>query len=133
MYLCNIFSKNISHIFKLCLISLEVFSKPKQKLHFHDQKGSFCDPNLQSVTILHKKLNIFIFFLSNFSSSFFQNIFHCNIPFSHDFPTIPNLLNSFNDQKVIMVLKTSATNKKPYVITSFLCDLQLWLKIAHCI
>ena len=56
---------------------------------------SFCDQNLQFVAILSKKLNSFIFIFLNFDSSFFQNIFHCNIPLGHGFPAIPNLVNSF--------------------------------------
>ena len=70
---------------------------------------SFCDRNVQSVAILHKKLNIFIFIVFNFNSSFFQHIFHCNIPLGHDFPTILNLLNYFKYSK-----KIDAMNKKSY-------------------
>ena len=56
---------------------------------------NFCDQILQPVHILDKTLKIFILVFFNFSSSFFQNIFRCNIPFGCGFSTKPNLSNSF--------------------------------------
>ena len=56
---------------------------------------SFCDQNLQFVSFQNKKLRIFIFIFFKFNSSLCQNIFHCNIPLTHGFTAIPNLLNCF--------------------------------------
>ena len=56
--------------------------------------GSFCDQNLQFAVILHKELKIFIFIFFNFDSSFFQDIFRCNILLGRGFPAIPGFLNS---------------------------------------
>ena len=56
---------------------------------------SFCDQNLQSVATSVKKLKIVIFIFFDFDSSFFQNIFHCNIPLGHDFPMMLSSSNSF--------------------------------------
>ena len=59
-------SETLLHTLKLSLISLEIFYKSKQKLHFHDQKElKFFDQNLQSVAILHAKLKIFSFIFFN--------------------------------------------------------------------
>ena len=76
--------------------------------------GSFCDQNFQFVAILHKKFKIFIFIFFSFNSSFFRNIFHCNIPLGREFPPMPDLFSSFNVKKVTMVRKISAMNKKSY-------------------
>ena len=40
-------------------------------------------------------MRIFIFSFFKFNSSLCQNIFHCNIPLTHGFTAIPNLLTCF--------------------------------------
>ena len=57
---------------------------------------SFCGQILQVIAILDKKLKIFIFIFSNFSSHFFWNFYQCNISLNIGFPTIPNLLLLFS-------------------------------------
>ena len=48
------------------------------------------------------------------SSSFFQNIFHCNIPTGHGFTTTLNLSNSFKYPKSYNGLKINVMNKNSY-------------------
>ena len=66
--------------------------------------------------ILRKKLKIFIFVFFSFNSSFFQNIFLCNIP-----------LGRGNGQKVIMAQKSCLMNKKSYFDLIFLKRVSLEL------
>ena len=63
------------------------------------KNSSFYNQNLLSLAILIKKLKVFIFMVFKLNSSFFQNIYHCNISLGRGFPTIPNLLNSFKSSK----------------------------------
>ena len=66
-----------------------------KSIKFHDQKRlAIWNQNLESVAILHN-LKTFIFILLNFSSPFFLNIFHRNIPLDLGFSTIINLLSCF--------------------------------------
>ena len=51
------------------------------------------------LSLVLRKLFFAIFMFLNFNSSFFQNIFHCNIPLGRGFPTIPYLLNSHDCSK----------------------------------
>ena len=65
---------------------------------------SFCDQNLQFVAIFLAKNFHFSFF--NFNSSFFLNIFHCNIPLGRGFPTPPNSLNKLKwPKKLVQLIK----------------------------
>ena len=72
--------------------------------HFQIQTSVFFLQALILKELLHtiklslvlRKLFFAIFMFLNFNSSFFQNIFHCNIPLGRGFPTIPYLLNSQN-------------------------------------
>ena len=59
---------------------------------------SFSDQNLQSVAVKKKVKNFHLHFF-NFNSSFSDKIFNCNVPVNHNFPAIPDLLNSFKYSK----------------------------------
>ena len=62
--------------------------------------------------MLVKKLKIFIFLF--FIFNFFSQNFHSNVPVSHGFAIIPNLLNFSEIQNIVMVQKNSPMNKKLY-------------------
>ena len=81
---------------KLSLIHLRKYliSQNKNYIFMIRKNWNFCDQNLQFVATLLKCFKIFNFMFFNFDSSFFQNIFQCNIPLGRGFSTIPNLLNS---------------------------------------
>ena len=76
---------------------------------------SFCGQILESESISHKMLKIFIFNFFQFDFFFSQNIFHCNIPLDRGFPMIPTLLNIL--EKVLIAWKISAMNKKSRLVT----------------
>ena len=76
---------------------------------------------MQSVAILHKHLlKLFIFIIFNFNSSFFTDIFHCNIRFSCGFSTISNLLFkcSLNIQTLLNVQKDMMAQKDSAIINN---------------
>ena len=81
---------------------------------------NFCDQILQPVHILDKTLKIFILIFFNFSSSFFQNIFRCNIPFGCGFSTKPNLWNSFKYLKGYSGSKNQCSELKKSCFKYFL-------------